>query len=151
LSGLLDILKVPLNECLDITSARNTFKHYFELIYFDGRKEWLSNCPVPCEQTVFDVNLHKYHENNNGAEEVFTDELVAAGVMFLLRYDNFVIEKRVETLIFDTGNFLAQAGGTLGLFLGFSCLSLLLALINFLKKITKYKFCEKGSSRKLEI
>jgi hypothetical protein len=50
-----------------------------------------------------------------------------------LFYSTLVIEERVETLVYDVVNFLAAAGGHLGLFLGFSCLSVLLAAIQVLK------------------
>jgi hypothetical protein len=41
------------------------------------------------------------------------------------------VEEKAETLIYHVGNFLAAAGGNLGLFLGFSCLSVLFELIKF--------------------
>lgn len=135
------MLKEPMNECPDYTSARKAFTEYFHLIFYKEREDWLSECPVPCDQTIFDIRLDKFHQNNLGGERNFSNELIAAGVMFILKYNKFVVEKQVETLVYDTGNFLAQAGGNLGLFLGFSCLSLLLAVIKFIKNITKHKFC----------
>lgn len=98
------------------------------------KQEWLSRCPSPCEQTVFDFKIQKHHQNTISGDKRINATLIATGVMFLLQYEKFVIEEHVETLIYDTGNFLAQAGGNLGLFLGFSCLSLLLAITNFLVK-----------------
>ena len=47
------------------------------------------------------------------------------------------IEEREETLIYDLENFMAAAGGHLGLSLGFSCLSAILAFLNFLR--TKFR------------
>jgi len=38
-------------------------------------------------------------------------------------------EEEVETYIYDNENFLTALGGNLGLFLGFSCLSVLLKLL----------------------
>ena len=43
------------------------------------------------------------------------------------------IEERVETLVYDFAGLLTSAGGNLGLMLGFSCLSVLFALINWIK------------------
>jgi hypothetical protein len=47
-------------------------------------------------------------------------------------FSSLIVEERVETLVYDVGSFLAAAGGNLGLFLGFSCLSVCLSLIKFL-------------------
>ena len=47
-------------------------------------------------------------------------------------YNNLEIEERTETLIYDLSTFLSAAGGNLGLLMGFSCLSVLLALIKCL-------------------
>jgi hypothetical protein len=62
-----------------------------------------------------------------------------AAVIFSLEYERLVVEEEVETLMYDATNFLAQAGGNLGLFLGFSCLSLLLSLLTCLENILKSK------------
>ncbi len=57
-----------------------------------------------------------------------------SSVALYLMYDKFIIEEHVETLVYDTASFLAQAGGNLGLFLGFSCLSVLLGCIQYIRK-----------------
>ena len=54
--------------------------------------------------------------------------------LFLSPYKDFVIEEQIETLVYDAGNFLAAVGGNLGLFLGFSCLTMLLGIVKFVKK-----------------
>jgi hypothetical protein len=43
------------------------------------------------------------------------------------------VEERVETLVYDAGNFLAAVGGNLGLLLGFSCLSTVFTLIDWIQ------------------
>jgi hypothetical protein len=48
-----------------------------------------------------------------------------------MSYDTFNIEEHIESLVYDASSFLVSVGGNLGLFLGVSCLSVLLALINF--------------------
>ena len=40
------------------------------------------------------------------------------------------IDEKTETFVYDVGNFLAAAGGNMGLFMGFSCLSIMFALID---------------------
>jgi hypothetical protein len=49
-------------------------------------------------------------------------------------------EERMETLTYDLGNFLVAAGGNLGLFLGFSCFSLMLTFIEYLNHKIKTNF-----------
>lgn len=133
-------MKLPLNECKDNASANITYMDYFNVIY-QGRENWHRECPDPCDQTVFKVSLGQYHENNNGADGEKGQALIGkGGVLFSLGYDKLSIEEHVETLVYDTGNFLAQAGGNLGLFVGFSCLSLLLAIINLVKNVCKRFF-----------
>ena len=50
-------------------------------------------------------------------------------------YNDFIIEREMETLIYDTGTFFTQVGGNLGLFLGFSCFSLLIGTIDLMKML----------------
>jgi len=49
-------------------------------------------------------------------------------------YSTLDVKEVVETLVYDVGDFLAAAGGNLGLLLGFSCLSVLLAVINAIQE-----------------
>ena len=49
-------------------------------------------------------------------------------------FESFAIEEQVESLVYDEANFWAAVGGNLGLFLGFSCLSLLFDLIKLFDK-----------------
>ena len=50
----------------------------------------------------------------------------------VLVYETLSVEEHFETLVFDFGSLLAAAGGNLGLFLGFSCLSLLISFLDYL-------------------
>ena len=60
-----------------------------------------------------------------------------------LKFESALVEEQVENLVYDAGNFLAAMGGNLGLFLGFSCLSILFSFINYLKKIFNKKLFKK--------
>jgi hypothetical protein len=53
-------------------------------------------------------------------------------VHIVLAYATLSVEEQTETLVFDIGSLLAAAGGNLGLFLGFSCLSLLFSCLDYL-------------------
>jgi len=44
------------------------------------------------------------------------------------------VEAKKESYVYDGVNFLTAAGGNLGLFMGFSCLSIIFSLIDSLNK-----------------
>ncbi len=50
-----------------------------------------------------------------------------------LYYSTFNVEEHIESLIYDASSFVVSVGGNLGLFFGFSCLSVLFACINYFK------------------
>jgi len=54
---------------------------------------------------------------------------------FSFNLESFMVEERVEALVYDEVNFIAAAGGNLGLFLGFSCFSVLIALMKQVRKL----------------
>ena len=98
----------------------------------DNQLQWLQQCPLPCEQIVYDAKLLRYHVHNLvGHDEEFINQLQKHGVVLSISYGTFAIHEQVETLVIDTGNFLSQIGGNLGLFLGVSCMSLLTGVIHF--------------------
>ena len=67
------------------------------------------------------------------------DLVNSSGELFYLSlgYSSLDVEARTETLVYDVGNFLAAAGGNLGLFFGFICLSCIWSFIS----ITEQYFC----------
>jgi hypothetical protein len=67
-------------------------------------------------------NMNKYNGSN---------------AYLILAYETLSVEEQFETLVFDIGSLLAAAGGNLGLFLGFSCLSLLFSLLDYLASFWK--------------
>ena len=82
----------------------------------------------------------KNYDKNSGFELSGPSEDDST-LFFSIGYESFEIEVNVEILIYDIGSFLAAVGGNLGLFLGFSCLSLLFVLMktfNHLKIFKKF-------------
>ncbi len=125
-----------ISECQDRDSAVKTIKEFKELLFFNNREKWMSSCPPGCNQTSYSFKMTQFHINNwieSGNEHV--EEIMKAAVRFALAYEDFVIEEQIETLVYDIGNFLAAVGGNLGLFLGFSCLTLLLEIMQIAKQI----------------
>ena len=49
-------------------------------------------------------------------------------------FETMDIERQEENLIYDSGSFFATVGGNLGLFLGFSCFSVIIAVVDFIAK-----------------
>jgi hypothetical protein len=72
----------------------------------------------------------------NQLNGLFDPEAISATTAFYFYfeffYDSLAVEERFETLVYDTGSLLASAGGNLGLMLGFSCLSVLMAALDCL-------------------
>lgn len=86
---------------------------------------------MPCLQLQYSCTRSDIHKNNwvdtrNGNPENFLEKYST----LFLTYGTMDVEKHDETLIYDTGNFFAAVGGNLGLFLGFSCLSIIYTLVD---------------------
>ena len=54
-----------------------------------------------------------------------------------IAYETLHVEERTETLVVDAGAFLAAVGGNLGLFLGFSCFSCFLMIIDLVGRYVR--------------
>ena len=62
---LIEFLKSYLMpECQDTTSGRNAFEEFFLKTCFKHHADWFQRCPLSCSQTVFNMSLQRYHENN---------------------------------------------------------------------------------------
>ena len=114
-----------------------TYRKFNEITFNSEKKKWLSTCPVPCKQTIYTTKIRTIHRNT--AFELSQEYENVYVFFFLISYDSFVIEVSVETLVYDIGSFLAAIGGNLGLFLGFSCLSMLFGFIKLFKKSRNFK------------
>ena len=94
-------------------------------------------CPLPCTQKSYNFNLEYFSKYSFlGAEEpVNLDNENFKFVMFFRSVDT---EESTETLVYDFTNFLTAAGGNLGLFMGFSCFSLVHWFFVLINKIFSY-------------
>jgi hypothetical protein len=125
-----------ITECQDIESASKTISEFTDLVFYSNKDKWIAACPPECTQKSYLLEVRKFHKNNwiqNGNEP---GNFSKSAVGFMLAYENFVIEEQIETLVYDAGNFLAAVGGNLGLFLGFSCLTMLLGILKIVKRLT---------------
>jgi hypothetical protein len=132
---------IPLPECQRIEDVTNTYKNFFNASrYYKGRTAILG-CPVPCQQISYSFELSHMHPNS----VIGTGNLTSVAdseqfYMLMMIFRSLDIEKHVETLVYDAGNFFAAVGGNLGLFLGFSCLSIIFAGIDLLVRICIQKW-----------
>jgi hypothetical protein len=90
-------------------------------------------CPFPCNRLSYEINLQYFHENS--WPDFYRPDNFNNTFFLSFFYDTFDTIEYEETLVYDVGNFFAAAGGHLGLFLGFSCLSLLMQIIDYLRHL----------------
>ena len=117
-----------LTECTDKKSAVYNFEQYLA-----SRSNFLDNssnphCDLPCFETNYHMEPFYYHANS--WIEPYDTKVLKDGFFTLgIFYSTHVVEEQITSLVYDLGTLLTSAGGNLGLFLGFSCLSVLLAVI----------------------
>ncbi len=125
--------KTNLKNCSSEYDIKTTFGFYNEI--FDRTSKYLSEqgCKFPCIQTTYKssmISYHKYKWIDPNKIYPRSDDAVRLEVF----YETLLTEDGVEAYVYDLGSFLAQAGGNLGLCLGFSCLSVLLDVLKFIKQ-----------------
>ena len=79
-------------------------------------------CPLPCTSQSFNPKLNTFHDKEN-------NELI----MMYVYFATTTVEKKEEYFLYDLMNLTSALGGTMGLLLGYSLLSILLSLIKFLE------------------
>ena len=126
----------------NMTAGNATFEKFNNLFDNFAQDSNSLGCPAPCKQISYKLSVEYYHENT-WFYETYPYDTSEAYFPLKYYYDTLNVEQRIESLDYDFGNFLVSAGGNLGLFLGFSCLSVLLALIKCLKAVLKKKVCFK--------
>jgi hypothetical protein len=125
-----------LKYCPDKNSAVYTADQLTTIAFGKDKENWLLACPVPCKQTSYSAIIRYFHESAIINPDYSTGENFSTfHISFVLGYETLQVEEHVESLVYDVTTFLAAAGGNLGLFLGFSCLSVFYALIKIIRKI----------------
>jgi hypothetical protein len=125
--------KMP--ECQNPQTANFTYNHLFEEVNIKQLVEIRKECMRPCLKIGYDWNLRKFHKNSisNGTNGI-TESFMISNLILDIFYSTDLIEERTETLIYTETTFWSSVGGNLGLFLGFSCLSVALALLKIADK-----------------
>ena len=86
-------------------------------------------CGPLCSRTVYSSILNFYSEN------VLSKEIHTFGDGYFVvwaYYSSLYVTEKKETYIFDFDSALVAVGGSLGLFLGWSCYSMIVDLIEFI-------------------
>ena len=83
-------------------------------------------CPTPCHQRGYKFNLEYMHRNTFVNLDESMSEEISSTFYLSVMWDSMLVEEEVEALVYDWLNFVAAAGGNLGLLLGFSCFGLFL-------------------------
>jgi hypothetical protein len=98
---------------------------------------YLLGCPNLCLQVSYTFAFTNYHQNSwVDTNKIYPPNFSQNYYPLILLYGTLDIEKHVETLVYDAGNLFAAVGGNLGLFLGFSCLSIIFGGINLLRRLS---------------
>ena len=108
----------------------------FQNFYYYG-----ANCSKPCSIVQYTGRVDYWEENNSNLEESsFTFNLRFSPPLMSTVYQEYII--------YDIFGMIGSVGGTLGIFIGFSCSSLLSYISDILKKrqfqnfkMHCYRFC----------
>ncbi len=86
-------------------------------------------CPLPCERYYYIPTVTQFHKNTRNMKDMY-----GADVGIWHSYQSLRVESKREEFVYDMGDVLAAVGGNMGLWLGFSCLSLLLDVFGRIKQ-----------------
>ena len=124
-----------MSECSNSSIAENVYWTYDKLLEKFLPKTSEYNCPIPCRQTSYQVKLKYFHQNNVLLPSELANKSKGHFTLYTF-FPTFTAEEKIESLECDLASLLVSAGGNLGLFLGFSCLSVMITITEWL--LSKY-------------
>ncbi len=83
----------------------------------------------------FEASLNFFHINSM-LNPHLSEAIDVSDFDLLVNYETFLIEDKVESLIYDFSTFVSAVGGNLGLFLGLSLFSVYEILVYILRDRT---------------
>ena len=116
-----------------MVSASQTFDKFLEVKHDFATNFLRSRCERSCSETAHKAEALYFHQNS-WVETSDLRTLPDDGYQLSLAYQSLQLEEMVVTLAFDLESFLTSLGGNLGLFLGLSCLSMLLMVADGLDR-----------------
>ena len=127
------ILGTELKECTNKNSARHAFEKFLDIKTNFSANVAMYGCSLPCTTVSFGFDVFTIHRNS--WIDTNDEPEVPLGVFqFRFYFSLLEVEESVVTLVYDLETLLASLGGNLGLFLGFSCLSVMISLLQMLKR-----------------
>ena len=123
--GLLMFGGHNLTECRTSAEATDVVRLVSNVTREFLRQPHKFGCPLPCHLTHYEVSNHFYPPSS----AVWYEEVTSGSFLLIYFYDTFLVEERMETLVYDLSALLVSIGGNLGLFLGYSCLTIGLAFL----------------------
>ena len=77
----------------------------------------------PCNKIEYLASMNLGHQNSRKLMK-YTDPNASQHLGVWVRYDDFVVQEQREFFILDESGLVASIGGFLGMFLGFSTLTI---------------------------
>ena len=125
----------------DIHHVRNVFVSVkFNMYLLSNPQEvWslmgryaLDGCPIMCQKVRYNIRVSQLGENAMNIEEKSEVSAVYAS------YESSKIEINEEYLLMGVTSIISATGGSLGLFLGFSCFGAIWNIFEMIESIIKY-------------
>ena len=120
-----------IRECSTVKEAETVYWEFIRYLEKFISMSWEYGCPVPCRQTSYQVKLDYFHKSSALIPPELANYSMGRFSMHS-SFPTFTVEEKIESLEYDLASLLVSAGGNLGLFLGFSCLSVMFAAIQWL-------------------
>ena len=92
-----------------------------------------TTCIIPCRTITYGVSFRKMNKN----ARLLKGQKYFSFVSFGLYYNDFIMDISKEYFVMSPGALISTIGGFLGLFLGFSCLSVTFRTSNHTRKCVK--------------
>ena len=102
----------------------------------------LDGCPIMCQEVRYDIRVSQLGENAMSVEE----KTGVSGVYATYASSKVKIEE--EYLLMGETAIISATGGSLGLFLGFSCFGAIWNIFEMIESIIKYFIPSHGHRRK---
>ena len=88
---------------------------------------------VNCKETTYETSLHRYFMRSGVAHHMPLEK-VNNSILIYLFYQSTDVKNSQQTPLMTFWGFISACGGSLGLFLGVSCLSSVWTFINMIEK-----------------
>ena len=100
----------------------------FQVIWKNIQRKAKYNCPTLCENIEYDIRSSKLGKNSKTYS-------LWDGTMLYARYASPKVKFQEEYTLMGTNAIISATGGSLGLFLGFSCFGAVWNIFELLKKV----------------